>query len=886
MADESFSISEIYALGNQWIELGNTVYAARYATSMNMDKYQWTGDGMVAAHDAWNLVGGSVLDPAVTTCWKIGDAINDYGRALERIQLAEQKAADAAGLASIIGTILGLVLPFGLGLLAKLIAPLLEGLITAITNILRTIGESLQTILNIGAFIGGAVAGGLLQLGTDLLSQLIADKIYDVPFEIDWTAEGINMGIGAAFGGLGGLAGLRGPKEGGIVGPKGIGGKGANPPKIDPVSEKPPTTEHVTLPGRTPVPIPDGPGPVGGVNPGGVGKVPPLEFPGTGNPLGAKPGTGGLPPGRSPAPGGAEPPRTVPVHEGPGATTPPGPPRTSTPGRSPEPVAHEPGQVNPPGARQSVPEGQVKPGGVQQPGAGTVGNAAPPKSTGGHLTSQDTPAPLGGRDGSTPDAATSRSVNQTPGNGGSRAPGARIDAPEHNPGQVPSEKPAGNQTTYKSNFDQQPAGTRPGSDLNVTTDRSSVSAKTPSSPEGLPGGNRSEGAKPPLKEGSESLATTQRTTTGGASGPRDTPTPERMSENGKPNDSSASAPRANERTSQTAGQKHTGPDLEPRTQPEKNQQPTASSAREREGTVGGTKQTSSEGAPSGKPDPKTARTAQAEKHAAAADARIAKAKAEAEAVAVVREKGGPDVPVKSPEESGGGLGNPAKPDPKKPSAQPFGAKKTMTIADLPKDGAGPNVGTREPGMRPGGSNVRTVTDLEQGGVGPGGSVNGGSKPPVDRGTGMTLDGRSGGRWVDEGPGAGSGSRPGGSNVRTVTDLEQGGVGPGGSVNGGPVAKKPAATTEPFSGRGERLGGEAQIPENAKPLSRTDSQRGPQPESPNTTGSVKDRGPQSEPAKQQEAAAGAKVKGGSSEELGGGSPDRNTPRTPLAEKQVK
>ncbi|MFE7633107.1 hypothetical protein ACFU7Z_03725, partial [Kitasatospora sp. NPDC057518] len=740
MADNGFSISDIYALGNQWIELGNTVYAARYGTSMAMDKFQWTGDGMVAAHDAWNLVGNSVLDPAVTTCWKIGDAINDYGRALEKIMAAEQKAANAAGLASIIATILGFVLPFGLGLLARLIAPLLEGLITLITNILRTIGESLQTILNIGAFIGGAVAGGLLQLGTDLLAQLIADKIYDVPFEIDWAAEGMSMGFGAVFGGLGGLAGLRGPKEVGIGGgPKGVGGKGVTPPKVDPPGVKPPVTEHVPLPGRGSVPLPEGPGSIGGVTPGGIGKVPPPElFPGGGKPLGAEPGS--VPPGRSPvAPGGVEPPKTGIPHEAPG-TTPPGPPRTTTPGRGPEPVTREPGQLDPSGTHQPTPGGQVKPGtGVHEPGAGGIGNVAPPKSTGGQIGGQETHGPLGGKDGSLPDA-TSRSVNETGGNGGSRGTvngngTGNVTRPgpnEQTPGHSQSETPVDNQT-YKASFDRQPGGTRPGSDVGangrpssasarvegdnpaVTTDRNSLSAKTPGNHDGLPGGNnnRPEGVKQPLKEGAEVPANNQRTATGGGTTPRDTPL-EPMRDNGKSGGSSGSAPKGNERTNQsTGGQKPLTRELEPQAPENSNRQSTASSAREHEGSTNGTKQTTSESTAPGKGDRPTSEQ--------------------------TRQNG----------QQEGTTGKSEGVASKKPSTRPFGARKVMTIADLPPEGAGPKSGAPEPGMRPGSSNVRTLNDLPSE-HGAGGSAKGGSsgeKPLVDRGTGSTLDGKPGEKWV-------------------------------------------------------------------------------------------------------------------------------------------
>ncbi|MFE7594940.1 hypothetical protein ACFU6K_36605, partial [Kitasatospora sp. NPDC057512] len=738
MADDGFSISDIYALGNQWIELGTTVYAARYGTSMAMDKFQWTGDGMVAAHEAWNLVGNSVLDPAVTTCWKIGDAINDYGRALEKIMAAEQKAANAAGLASIIATILGFVLPFGLGFLAKLIAPLLEGLITLITNILRTIGESLQTILNIGAFIGGAVAGGLLQLGTDLLAQLIADKIYDVPFEIDWAAEGMSMGFGAAFGGLAGLAGLRGPKEVGIGGgPKGVGGKGVTPPKVDPPGVKPPATEHLPLPGRGSVPLPEGPGHIGGVTPGGIGKVPPPElFPGGGKPLGAEPGS--VPPGRSPvAPGGVEPPKTGIPHEAPG-TTPPGPPRTTTPGRGPEPVTREPGQLNPSGTHQPTPGGQVKPGtGVHEPGAGGIGNVAPPKSTGGQIGGPETHGPLNGKDGSLPDL-TSRSVNETGGNGGSRGNvvgngngagnGARPGPTEQNPGHTQSETPLDNQT-YKASFDRQPGGTRTGGDLGangrpssvsarvegdnpvVTTDRNSLSAKAPGNHDGLPGGNnnRPEGVKQPLKEGAEAPTNTQRTATGGGTTPRDTPL-EPMRDNGKPGGSSGSVPKGNERTNQsTGGQKPLPRELEPQAPENSNRQSsTASSAKEPEGSTNGAKQTTSESTAPGKGNRPTSEQ--------------------------TRQNG----------QQEGTTGKSEGAAPKKPSTRPFGAKKMMTFSELNAEGSGPRSNTAEAGMRPGGSNVETISGVKQSEHGAGGSTKGGSsteKPSVDRGAGYRLDGK-------------------------------------------------------------------------------------------------------------------------------------------------
>ncbi|MFI9101785.1 hypothetical protein ACIGXA_14800, partial [Streptomyces fildesensis] len=462
-----FGPGNIFALGNAWIDMGQTIQDEATVLYTAVEGIAWTGDARFAAREGIVAVYNNVLFPARTTCWAIGDSINDYGRAIETILAKQQAAANAAGLAEIIGTVLGFVLPLGLGLLAKLIAPLLEGLIAGITSIIKALGAAMQTVIKLAGFIAGVVGGAATQLGVDLLSQWIGDKAYDVPFEIDWKSEGISMGVGGLFGGLTVLphlypGGGKVPKGGTVV---------PEVPVPKPTVPKIPGTagvgeggvHQVPVPGEMPPPALRGPGtggptPIGGLGPNGPKPVEPILAPG-----GRPPET--TPP--RPGPGGG---RETPVLNSGNGAPPITPGRSGTPGapgadapRTGGDMAgghgtgHEPGlgipdgkNAHTPGAGTDQPATPGLGGPGTAPGSGHSANPSPGRGIGENA---DTHSPAAQRT-ATPDPA-SRSVLDP----STSTPGHSAKAPVE-----PSTSPGGGNRTsespsaqnYKSSFEQQP----------------------------------------------------------------------------------------------------------------------------------------------------------------------------------------------------------------------------------------------------------------------------------------------------------------------------------------------------------------------------------------------------------------------------------------------
>ncbi|MCZ4124822.1 toxin glutamine deamidase domain-containing protein [Streptomyces sp. H39-S7] len=458
-----FSVNGIYELGNAWIQLGNDLQAQAGTMSTAMHATGWTGDGGLAAVTAFEAVHTHVLTPAWTTCWTIGDAINDYGRAIHTIQVKEAEAIAAANLAELIAGFIGLVLPIGLGLLAKLIAPLISGLMDSLTAIIAALSTAMQAVVRVIGFLAGVVGAAATQLGIDLLSQWIADLVYDVPFEIDWKSEGINMGIA---GGLGAILGAHQLFPNGGAG-RGIKGGGTPVPKIDvPTPNVAGAGEHGSLPGG----IHEGPAPVPPAlhAPPAEGIVPPIG--GELRPNVTKPVDPGLTPGSRPpvSPPGTHPgsPET-PVfgHDGgsppptTGRPTPPGETGAPRPGNDPignPVVSHGPDIVGSPGKGANSVAGN---GNQHLPGSGDLGLAPAPTRGGnpaaGHVETQS-PTPQR----TTVPESTSRSVTEVPA-ASAPAPGRNVPAPTEPgtstgpaPGTRASESP--NAQNYKSSFEQQP----------------------------------------------------------------------------------------------------------------------------------------------------------------------------------------------------------------------------------------------------------------------------------------------------------------------------------------------------------------------------------------------------------------------------------------------
>lgn len=321
----SYDVDAVVTLGNEWEQFGDTLRTQFGVMSQAIEQLNssWTGAGGISVYNTFQMLSKTALSPLPDVCYQIGGAINQYGEAVQDAELKDLKKETAAQLAQGLGALFGLVIGPAVGFAFGAFS---EGLVAGLEWVADLVGAGGFDVTVLAEVLGGGIVGGVVSLGTDLVSEAVADKIYGVPFTVSETALLQDVGEGIFFGG------------------------------VDPIGEaleKPrptPTPAHTPDPVPTPkspdpVPTPKVPDPkVPGVVP--PGEIPPPKVGGLTDHPGLK--SGGLPGSEPP---GALGPRGGPQHAD--VTVAPPPPHNPAAPHDPAPHGQAPANVQAPGHGQS-----------------------------------------------------------------------------------------------------------------------------------------------------------------------------------------------------------------------------------------------------------------------------------------------------------------------------------------------------------------------------------------------------------------------------------------------------------------------------------------------------------------------------------------------------
>ncbi|MGI5230635.1 hypothetical protein [Actinoallomurus sp. CA-142502] len=224
------NLNAIFEMGNEWIRMGDALYAGQLTLADLVASLGWRGGAYSVAQEAWHSRMSAVLNNNADTAWKIGEAINAYGKSIydQAQQMAEEN--NKAYLINIFSFVLGVVtapLTLGIGALLSLLGRIIGNLV----NVIAQVGARLGALgAVVSDFTAGAVTGAVASFGIDMAANGLASAATHTPVTVDWGQEGFNIGLGAAIGGgLG--AGLGAAARGGRFG--GVGaGEGARTPTV------------------------------------------------------------------------------------------------------------------------------------------------------------------------------------------------------------------------------------------------------------------------------------------------------------------------------------------------------------------------------------------------------------------------------------------------------------------------------------------------------------------------------------------------------------------------------------------------------------------------------------------------------------------------------
>ena len=208
----TFDVNDVYYLGNAWSHFGDTLESEYNSMVEAVNSVQWTGEGGDAFRSAWFQICFVAMEPLFDMSYAIGEAINAYGTAAQKVVNSELKDIEVSGLLNVFGSLLAIpsvILTVGLGeMLGGWIAELMGSFGAAPSSLSVTVPQAL----------GGAVLGSAITLGTDAVANGLADITENVPFADtwNWKYEGIGLGVGAGIGILqSGIEGFFGDDAGG-----------------------------------------------------------------------------------------------------------------------------------------------------------------------------------------------------------------------------------------------------------------------------------------------------------------------------------------------------------------------------------------------------------------------------------------------------------------------------------------------------------------------------------------------------------------------------------------------------------------------------------------------------------------------------------------------
>ncbi|MBE1533995.1 hypothetical protein [Actinomadura algeriensis] len=395
---EGLDLDAMTDLGNQWILLGDALYGGQKSFAGNVEAFEWTGATSTTAATTWTANMGPMIDNAADAAWTIGQSIHAY---VDGIKQQADKMAEEANkqyFTMIFSFLLNVAL-LPLGFAASLI-PMVARIIGSLVNVITQIGTKLGWLAATAAeFAVGAVVGGVTSFGIDMAALGLGAAAAGGDFHVDWEQTGVNIGVGAAFGGIigGGHAWLSmHNKVPMVVPPPGIGRGGGTVPQYGSPSGS------------------GGPGPGpgrGGSRQDGTGNVTPVTLKDT--PLtirgdGPGPadvrGPGGPPPKGTPEGGIGIPGKSAPVDKT-NAVDPPSSAPVQRPGSQDRTLVGEFGRQGPESSVTPLPL-LIRQDGSRPPNPSDGPNPASSRPAGGGsgvpVTAKlDQPGPVGSRPGST-----------------------------------------------------------------------------------------------------------------------------------------------------------------------------------------------------------------------------------------------------------------------------------------------------------------------------------------------------------------------------------------------------------------------------------------------------------------------------------------------------
>ncbi|MCO6000322.1 hypothetical protein, partial [Actinoallomurus rhizosphaericola] len=268
----NLDLDAIFQLGNEWIRMGDALYGEQGNIGLLLETIGWSGSAYWAARGAWDDHMFAVLNQAADGAWKIGEAINAYGKSIydQAQKMAEENNKSyLITLFSFFLSVLTAPVNFAIGAVLGMLSKILGSLLTIALDV--TVGAASTFIIDIAA-------------------NALASAATHTSVNIDWNEEGKNIGLGGAIAGGFSAAGAAGARFGGGKG--GVDTPGA--PKVA-VPKPNPTPTTGTGAGGGRVPNGDSGGTsFAGAGSGGAGAgshVPPVVRPA--DPSFSASGTGG-----------------------------------------------------------------------------------------------------------------------------------------------------------------------------------------------------------------------------------------------------------------------------------------------------------------------------------------------------------------------------------------------------------------------------------------------------------------------------------------------------------------------------------------------------------------------------------------------------------------
>jgi hypothetical protein len=248
----TYDENDVITLGNAWNHFGDTLNLGIAQMTTAVLTVDWTGPSAEGFADAWGVLYRQVLSPLPDICYSIGEAINQYGQAMQSAEIEDLKEHLKNSIAFGLAELFGLVIGAFVGGLASLLADYFSAAIASVVSIASEfVGFDVTVPLTLA---GAGVVGAVVSVATDVTSQAAADKIVGEPFSFSPSELGADLGFGFGFGLVDPFFGGLEPKTSLPKGPKG----GPDDPDVPVPAPKVPNP-------KVPDPkVPD-PTPIGGV---------------------------------------------------------------------------------------------------------------------------------------------------------------------------------------------------------------------------------------------------------------------------------------------------------------------------------------------------------------------------------------------------------------------------------------------------------------------------------------------------------------------------------------------------------------------------------------------------------------------------------------------